>query len=89
MSDVVRVVKRQQQSFNTCFDAHKDELSSSEGVAYMRVTILSSGKVSVAQSDLPGRVGQCLEARGRSLRFPAHRDKEVTLSLPFAYEIKR
>jgi hypothetical protein len=35
------------------------------------------------------KVGKCLEERVGKLRFPAHKDKEISLGLPFEYHVRR
>jgi serine/threonine-protein kinase len=34
-------------------------------------------------------VGRCVEKVVRAMKFPAHRDREVTLTLPFEWQVKR
>jgi serine/threonine-protein kinase len=54
-------------------------------------SIASSGRVKApTQGALAARpVGQCLETQAEKLRFPAHRDPEVNVVLPFDYTVTR
>jgi serine/threonine-protein kinase len=75
-----------------CFQAFKDQLPSDTGQVTVQFSILGSGKVSTAEAQGPlagTGVGKCLEQRVARLRFPAHRDKQVTLALPFEYRVAR
>ena len=87
---VQKTVNKSRGAISRCFEDHKDELQADEGQINVTFTIVSSGKVSVARSDIgKTAVGKCLEARIRALKFPRHRDQEVELTLPFAYQLKR
>ncbi|HLL53805.1 MAG TPA: protein kinase [Myxococcaceae bacterium] len=90
--DIQKVVSQGRGPILACFESFKDELPGDQGQVSVAFTILGSGKVSNAKvADAFGgtRVGKCLEQRVNKLRFPAHKDKEVSLSLPFAYRIQR
>jgi len=89
--DIQRVVSRGQARIMTCFDQYKRELPSDAGEVKVLLTIFSSGRTNAAtQGPLAKQpVGQCLEKQVERLRFPAHRDKEVTVVMPFAYRVTR
>jgi serine/threonine-protein kinase len=90
-ADVQRVVLRNRARIMACFEQYKRDLPANEGDVQMRFTIYSSGKADAAtQGALATRpVGRCLEKQVERLRFPQHRDKEVTLVLPFGYHVTR
>jgi serine/threonine protein kinase len=89
--DIQRVVSRGRARIMSCFEQHKQALPSDAGEVQVRFTIYSSGKVKAeAQGPLASSaVGQCLERQVQALRFPAHRDQEVTVVLPFGYRVTR
>jgi serine/threonine-protein kinase len=91
-SDIQRVVNKGRGPILECFESFKEELPGEQGQVSVSFTILGSGKVTHARvgDSLGGsRVGRCLEQRVGKLRFPAHKDKEISLSLPFGYRIQR
>jgi serine/threonine-protein kinase len=90
-ADVQRVVSRNQARITSCFKRYKRDLPADPGEVQVRFTIYSSGKADAAtQGPLAERpVGRCLEKQVERLRFPAHRDKEVTVVLPFGYHVTR
>ncbi len=90
-SDIQRVVSRGRARIMSCFEQHKSSLPSDEGEVRVRFTIYSSGKVSADTQGPLARtaVGRCLERQVERLRFPAHKDQEVTVVLPFGYRVTR
>ncbi|AKJ01586.1 serine/threonine-protein kinase [Archangium gephyra] len=90
-ADIQKVVSRNRARIMSCFEQFKRDLPSDEGNVQVRFTIFSSGKADAAtQGPLATRpVGKCLEKQVERLRFPAHRDKEVTVVLPFGYRVTR
>jgi serine/threonine-protein kinase len=60
-------------------------------VVRVQLSIAASGRVKAAtQGPLSSKpVGQCLESQAERLRFPAHRDQEVNVVLPFDYTVTR
>ncbi|MCY1075567.1 protein kinase domain-containing protein [Archangium lansingense] len=90
-ADIQRVVNRNRARIMSCFEQYKRDLPADEGQVQVRFTIFSSGKADAAtQGALATRpVGKCLEKQVERLRFPAHRDKEVTVVLPFGYRVTR
>ncbi|HSP80425.1 MAG TPA: protein kinase [Myxococcaceae bacterium] len=90
-SDIQRVVSRGRARIMSCFEQHKASLPSDEGEVRVRFTIYSSGKVKADTQGPLARtaVGQCLERQVERLRFPAHKDQEVTVVLPFGYRVTR
>lgn len=89
--DIQRVVTRNRARIMSCFEQYKRDLPADEGDVKVRFTIYSSGKANAeTQGPLAARpVGRCLEKQVERLRFPAHRDKEVTVVLPFGYRVTR
>ncbi|MFZ5470782.1 MAG: protein kinase domain-containing protein [Myxococcota bacterium] len=84
------VVKKRSGAIMKCMEQHKADLPADIGQLNVNFTIVSSGKVSQAKSDLSDKaVGRCVEGQIRALRFPLHTDREVSLTLPFRYTIKR
>jgi serine/threonine-protein kinase len=57
----------------------------------VQLSIAASGRVkATTQGPLASKtVGQCLETQAERLRFPAHRDQEVNVVLPFDYTVTR
>jgi serine/threonine-protein kinase len=90
-ADIQRVVKRNQERAMTCFERYKRDLPSDEGTVQVDFTIYSSGKASASTQGALARkpVGRCLEKQMERLRFPAHRDKEISVVLPFKYRVTR
>jgi serine/threonine protein kinase len=91
LEDVQRVVSRASSRIAACFERYKADLPADAGKVSVRLTIASSGKVKAqTQGPLASRsVGQCLETQAERLRFPAHRDQEVNVVLPFDYRVAR
>jgi serine/threonine-protein kinase len=86
---IQRVVSRNQARIMTCFDQFKRDLPSDKGAVQVHFTIYSSGKADAAtQGPLASKpVGRCLEKQLERLRFPVHRDKEISVVLPLAYHV--
>jgi serine/threonine-protein kinase len=84
-------VAKGQARIMSCFDQHKSSLTSDSGEVRVRLTIYSSGRTKAeTQGPLASTpVGKCLERQVQRLRFPAHRDKELTVYLPFGYRVTR
>jgi serine/threonine protein kinase len=87
---IASVVRRSTGSISRCFESFKDNLSSDSGTVLVTITVARTGRVSRATTPLgDSAVGRCLEKQTRTLRFPAHVDEEVTVTIPFQYEVKR
>ncbi len=87
---IMKVVGAHKSAIYNCFQQHKGDLPADEGRLKVTFTIPSSGKVSSAQSELSDKaVGQCVEKVVKQLRFPVHKDKEVTLTVPLEWQVKR
>ncbi|MBI3182540.1 MAG: protein kinase [Myxococcales bacterium] len=86
---IQKVVQRNSADIMRCFERYRDELASDRGAVNVTFSIVASGRVTVAKAEVGGEVGKCLEGRVKALRFPPHRDKEVWLTLPLKYEVKR
>jgi serine/threonine-protein kinase len=91
LADVERVVAKGRSRIATCFERYKADLPSNTGVVRVQLSIASSGRVkATTQGPLAAKtVGQCLETQAEKLRFPAHRDQEVNVVLPFDYTVTR
>jgi len=85
---VQKVLSRSSGPIRACFETYMDELPGEGGQVAVTFTILGSGKVvnaKVASAFAGTKVGKCVEQRVARLRFPAHKDKEINLTLPFDY----
>jgi serine/threonine-protein kinase len=91
IDDVERVVSHGRARIASCFERNKGDLPTDTGVVRVQLSIASSGRVkATTQGPLASKsVGQCLESQAEHLRFPAHRDQEVNVVLPFDYTVKR
>ena len=90
LPDIQKVVSRERSGVMSCFESHKSELPSANGAVTVQFSILASGKVTGASTTGPlagTGVARCLEQRVTRMRFPVHKDKEVTLALPFEYRV--
>ena len=89
IEDIQRVVSNGRSKITGCFERYKSDLPSTAGEVQVQLTIVSSGKVRagtrgpLASTD----VGRCLEVQAQRLRFPAHRDQEVTVLIPFSWKV--
>ena len=87
---IMKVVRQHTASVSKCFEQNKDDLPSETGQMSVDFTINGAGRVSSAKSQLPDKkVGKCVEQVVSGMRFPVHKDKEVSLNLPFSYQVKR
>ncbi|MFP2932839.1 protein kinase domain-containing protein [Pyxidicoccus sp. 3LG] len=89
IEDIQRVVSRGRARITSCFERYKADLPASQGEVQVQLTIASSGKVKAGtRGELAtSGVGRCLEAQAERLRFPAHRDQEVTVVMPFSWRV--
>jgi serine/threonine-protein kinase len=89
IEDIQRVVSRGRARITSCFERFKTDLPSSQGEVQVQLTIASSGKVKAGTRGplASSGVGRCLEAQAERLRFPAHRDQEVTVVMPFSWRV--
>ena len=89
IEDVQRVVSRGRARITTCFERYKADLPSNQGEVQVQLTIVSSGKVRAGTRGplASSGVGRCLEAQAERLRFPPHRDQEVTVVMPFSWRV--
>ncbi|QSQ17389.1 protein kinase domain-containing protein [Myxococcus landrumensis] len=90
MGDIRRVVQKGSSRISSCFTRNREELPASEGQIQVEFSIASTGKVqaSVGGPWAGTKVGRCVEAEAERLRFPAHRDEEVNVLVPFAWTLK-
>jgi len=87
---IMKVVNGNKGAASRCFEQNKGDLPGEKGELSVSFTINASGRVSGAKSQLPDKkVGRCLEQLVSGMRFPVQKDKEVSLTLPFAYQVKR
>jgi len=74
-----------------CFEKHREALSSAEGQVTLTFTIQQAGNVSDARVSAGGGenspLSACIVAQIKTMRFPRHTDKEVTVNLPFVYKV--
>jgi serine/threonine-protein kinase len=89
IEDIQRVVSRGRARITACFERYKADLPANEGEVQLQLTIASSGKVQAGTRGplAPTGVGRCLESQAEKLRFPAHRDKEVSVVMPFSWRV--
>lgn len=89
IDDIQRVVSNGRSKITGCFERYKSDLPTASGEVQVQLTIVSSGKVRAGTRGplASTAVGRCLEAQAESLRFPAHRDQEVTVLMPFSWKV--
>lgn len=89
IEDIQRVVSRGRARITSCFERYKADLPESQGEVQVQLTIASSGRVQAGtRGPLASTgVGRCLESQAERLRFPAHRDQEVTVVMPFSWRV--
>jgi len=86
--NVQKILNRSSGPIRACFETFMRELPGEEGQVAVTFTILGNGKVvnaKVASAFSGTKVGRCVEQRVAKVRFPAHKDKEISLTLPFGY----
>ncbi len=72
-----------------CFQEHRGDLPGTSGKVDVTITIERSGKVRDVTSPLGStEVGRCLEARLKQVKFPAHVDEAVTVTLPLSFKVQ-
>ncbi|HZI11969.1 MAG TPA: protein kinase [Myxococcus sp.] len=89
IEDIQRVVSRGRARITACFERYKADLPANEGEVQLQLTIAASGKVQAGTRGplAPTGVGRCLESQAEKLRFPVHRDKEVSVVMPFSWRV--
>jgi serine/threonine-protein kinase len=81
--EISKVIKKNAGPVAKCFREHRDDLTGTSGKVDVTITIEASGRVISVDSPMKGTaVGSCLEARLKAVKFPAHVDKSVTVTLP-------
>ena len=86
---ILAVVRQNYGGLARCVTQHEADLPGQAGLVKLRLTIASSGRVTQASSEHGDKdVGRCLEEHARTLKFPAHRDREVSIVLPVQYTKK-
>jgi serine/threonine protein kinase len=87
--EISKVIKKNAGPVVKCFQEHRAELAGASGKVDVTITIEASGRVISVDSPMKGTpVGACLEARLKAVKFPAHVDKSVTVTLPLAYKLQ-
>ncbi|MBZ4329760.1 protein kinase [Corallococcus sp. AS-1-12] len=89
IDDIQRVVSGGRSKITGCFERYKSDLPAASGEVQVELTIVSSGKVRAGTRGplASTAVGRCLETQAQSLRFPVHRDQEVTVLMPFSWKV--
>jgi serine/threonine-protein kinase len=89
IEDIQRVVSKGRARITSCFERYKADLPANEGEVQVQLTIASSGKVQAGTRGPlgPTGVGRCLESQAEKLRFPPHRDQEVSVVMPFSWRV--
>ncbi len=86
---VQRAVAQNKARFQQCFKAYESELPARRGVLKVRFTIVSSGKVNEAATDLPNtHVAKCIEGVVKAMVFPRHVDREVGVPIELSYDLQ-
>ncbi|MBL8924542.1 MAG: serine/threonine protein kinase [Myxococcaceae bacterium] len=86
---ISQVIRKNAGPVVKCFQEHKSELPAASGKVDVTITIERSGRVRDASSAMSATpVGQCLEGRLKQIRFPAHVDESVTVTLPLNYKVQ-
>ncbi|MCP3167541.1 protein kinase domain-containing protein [Myxococcus qinghaiensis] len=91
VGDITRVVEKGRTRITACFEKNRADLPSTEGQVQVEFSIASSGAVraGVRGPLAETAVGRCLQSQAQRLRFPAHRDEEVNVLVPFAWRLTR
>ncbi len=84
---ISQIIRRNAGSVVKCFQEHRADLPGPTGKVDVTIVILRSGKVSTVKSPMSGTgVGQCLEERIKQIKFPAHVDESVEITLPLSFK---
>lgn len=84
---ISQVIRRNAGPVVRCFREHRADLPGPTGKVDVTIVILRSGKVSTVSSPMAGTgVGKCLEARIKEIKFPAHVDESVEITLPLSFK---
>ncbi|MBL8914518.1 MAG: serine/threonine protein kinase [Archangium sp.] len=72
-----------------CFQDHKVELPTPQGVLRVDFEIAPSGKVTSITTSLPGTaVSKCVEGAVKSAGFPRHVDQGIHVPLPLSWDVR-
>jgi Protein kinase domain len=86
---IQRAVAQNKARFQQCFKTYDSELPARRGVLKVRFTIVSSGKVNEAATDLPNtKVSKCIEGVVKAMGFPRHVDREVGVPIELSYDLQ-
>jgi serine/threonine protein kinase len=81
---ISQIIRRNAGPLMRCFKEHRDLLGPTTKID-VTLTIESSGRVSSVNSPMTGNpVGKCLELRLMQIKFPAHVDRTVSVTLPLS-----
>lgn len=88
-AQIGQVIRKNAGPVVRCFQEHRDDLPGATGTVPVTITIDRSGRVREVSSQLKGtEAGTCLEGRLKQLKFPAHVDESVTVTLPLSYKVQ-
>ncbi|MBE2252515.1 MAG: serine/threonine protein kinase [Myxococcus sp.] len=84
---ISQVIRRNAGPVVRCFQEHRGDLPGPQGKIDVTITIDRAGKVVKVSSAVDGAaVGACLSTRLKQLKFPAHVDESVTITLPLTFK---
>ena len=84
---ISQVIRRNAGPVVRCFQEYRADLPGPTGKVDVTIVILRSGRVSTVSSPMSGTgVGKCLEARIKEIKFPAHVDESVEITLPLSFK---
>lgn len=88
-ANIMAVVRRSAGRVTKCLEQHQGDLPADRGNLDVTFTILPTGRTTgVVSGAAQKAVGKCVEGVVKAMHFPPHVDKEVTITVPFAYEKK-
>ena len=90
LPDIEKYVARRRSTVLHCFEQYKDQLPGNRGQISIKFSISGTGKVTNASVEGPFAttpVGLCLQQKVQQIKFPRNTDREITVSIPFAYSI--
>jgi serine/threonine protein kinase len=92
-TSIASAVTASREKLMSCFYNNRDALQSDKGIVTITLSIAQSGQVTASKVVTPnfqsGPISTCLVRESKRIKFPRHVDKEVTVTLPFEYELAR
>jgi serine/threonine-protein kinase len=86
---VMKRINTVKSRIQRCFQEHKGDLPTPQGVLRVEFEIASSGKVSSISTSLPGTgVSKCVEAAIKAAGFPRHVDQGIRVPLPLSWDVR-